>query len=92
MNFFQTKNLHLVEPFGTLSEVDPRKALHAHAPAPGHPDQPAVHLHGDQYANHRLCTQPAPGPNGRGDRGPPEAEPADRTPTTALSADSPGQS
>ena len=38
MNFFQTKDLHLVEPFGTLSEVDPRKALHAHAPAPGTPN------------------------------------------------------
>ena len=72
---------------GSLFEVDPRKTLPAYAPAPGHPKQPAVHLHSDKHVSHRLRIEPAPGPNGRRDRGPPEAEPADRTSTKVLSTD-----
>ena len=60
--------------------------------APGHPEQPAVHLHGDKHGSHRLRPEPPPGPDGRRDRGSTEAEPVDRTSTKALSTDGQCQS
>ena len=79
---------------GTLFEMDTRKTLHAFAPAPapGHPEQPAVHLHGDKHGSHRLRSEPPPGPYGRRDCGSTEAEPVDRTSTKALSTDGQCQS
>ena len=78
-------------PERNVFEVDPGEAVHAHAPASGHPDQPAVPLHGDQHANHCLGTQPASGSSGRGDRGPSKAEPVVRITAAPLTVDGSGQ-
>ena len=78
-------------PERNVFEVDPGEAVHAHAPASGHPDQPAVPHHGDQHANHCLGTQPASGSSGRGDRGPSKAEPVVRITVTPLTVDGSGQ-
>ena len=68
-----------------------KKSEHRPPLASGHPDQPAVPHHGDQHANHCLGTQPAPGPSGRGDRGPSKAESVVRITAAPLTADGPGQ-
>ena len=47
---------------GTLFEMDTRKTLHAFAPAPGHPEQPAVHLHGNKHGSTASAPSHLPDP------------------------------